>query len=175
MKKIIILLAIIIGLGALWYVVSPLFINVTVDEGLPLQTSPHSGMMSGEDLADQADTAVDPPTIIPYEMLINKVGTFTGTDNAHKGSGDLFTIHDGEKTFIRFEDFKVTNGPDLYVTLNKSSNPSNRDLGEHVLLEKLKGNQGSQNYDVSNYDLSEYGSVSIYCKAFSVLFATAQL
>jgi hypothetical protein len=40
----------------------------------------------------------------------------------------------------------------------------------------LKGNQGSQNYELpAGLDLSKFRSAVIYCKRFSVVFATAEL
>jgi hypothetical protein len=40
----------------------------------------------------------------------------------------------------------------------------------------LKGNIGDQNYEIaSDLDLSKYRAVTIWCKRFSVNFATAPL
>jgi hypothetical protein len=45
-----------------------------------------------------------------------------------------------------------------------------------VELGKLKGNEGDQNYDVpEDLDLSKYRAVTIWCRRFSVNFATAPL
>jgi hypothetical protein len=45
-----------------------------------------------------------------------------------------------------------------------------------VELGKLKGNEGNQNYDVpGDLDLSRYRAVTIWCRRFSVNFATAPL
>jgi hypothetical protein len=45
-----------------------------------------------------------------------------------------------------------------------------------VELGRLKGNEGDQNYDVpENLDLSRYRAVTIWCRRFSVNFATAPL
>jgi hypothetical protein len=45
-----------------------------------------------------------------------------------------------------------------------------------VELGKLKGTDGDQNYDVpSGLDLGKYRAVTIWCKRFSVNFATAPL
>jgi hypothetical protein len=62
--------------------------------------------------------------------------------------------------------------------LSKHPAPSGRsDIGEdYIDLGSLKGNIGSQNYDIpDNVDLSEYESVVIYCVPFHVVFATAAL
>ena len=45
-----------------------------------------------------------------------------------------------------------------------------------VELGKLKGTDGDQNYDVpAGLDLSKYRAVTIWCRRFSVNFATAPL
>jgi hypothetical protein len=45
-----------------------------------------------------------------------------------------------------------------------------------VELGALKGNQGDQNYDVpESVDLGKYRAVTIWCRRFSVNFATAPL
>jgi electron transfer DM13 len=45
-----------------------------------------------------------------------------------------------------------------------------------IELGKLKGNEGDQNYDVpDDLDLSKYRAVTIWCRRFSVNFATAPL
>jgi hypothetical protein len=45
-----------------------------------------------------------------------------------------------------------------------------------VNLGRLKANIGNQNYEVpEGTDLTKYGTVLIWCKAFSVLFGSADL
>lgn len=216
MKKIILIIVFLGIIGAGWYLISPLFINQTINEELPIissftekeaedivaidrslesldefdvkisdniyqkpiarevqikdvitsETSEMNDIIVGQDL-----TVEDPMMPTTPEMSIESRGSFVGADNAHQGSGDVKIIRDGEKTFLRFEDFSVTNGPDLFVTLNKGDSAKS----DHVLLRSLKGNKGNQNYDISNYDIDDYQSVSIYCRAFSVVFATATL
>ena len=46
----------------------------------------------------------------------------------------------------------------------------------HVDLGKLKGNVASQNYEIPpDIEISEFGSIVIYCEPFHVLFASASL
>jgi Electron transfer DM13 len=97
------------------------------------------------------------------------VGAGDGTHNA-EGVAKEISTEDGRK-FIRFENFKVTNGPDLYVYLATDQSAS-----DFVDIGKLKANNGNQNYEIPDgTDLAKYKTVVIWCKAFSVLFGSAEL
>jgi Electron transfer DM13 len=100
-------------------------------------------------------------------------GTFVGVnDGIHNAQGQakVIKLSDGSN-FLRLEDFRSTNGPDLYVYL--STDKSNSDF---VNLGRLKGNVGNQNYEIpQGIDLSKYDTVLIWCQAFSVLFGSAEL
>lgn len=181
MKKIIIIIVGIIGLGVAWVLISPLFINQTVNEEIPFTSEGENPSILVLPVPEESieindtldfDVSVNEPMMdMKSEMSVETRGSFIGADARHQGEGELKVIRDGDTTFLRFENFSVTNGPDLFVTLNKGDDPRS----EHVLVEQLKGNKGDQNYDVSEYNLDDYESVSIYCRAFSVEFATAQL
>jgi Electron transfer DM13 len=97
------------------------------------------------------------------------VGAGDGTHNA-EGVAKEISTEDGRK-FVRFENFKVTNGPDLYVYLATDQSAS-----DFVDIGKLKANNGNQNYEIPDgTDLGKYKTVVIWCKAFSVLFGSAEL
>jgi hypothetical protein len=100
-------------------------------------------------------------------------GTFVGVnDGIHNAEGQATVINlsDGNN-FLRLEDFRSTNGPDLYVYL--STDKSNSDF---INLGMLKGNIGDQNYKIpEGTDLSKYDTALIWCQAFSVLFGSAEL
>jgi hypothetical protein len=103
---------------------------------------------------------------------------FVSADNLHQGSGSATIYQQGDQRVLRFEDFSVTNGPDLHVILTKHPSPADRsDVGEdYIDLGSLKGNLGNQNYEIpDDVDLSDYQSVVIYCVPFHVVFATATL
>ena len=105
-------------------------------------------------------------------------GAFQDADNFHKGSGQalIYRLADGG-LLLRFEEFRVTNGPDLHVLLAQNAEPKRRDeLGDYIDLGSLKGNVGSQNYLLdAGTDIDRFGSVVIYCMPFHVVFATAAL
>ena len=93
-------------------------------------------------------------------------------DGFHKAEGIVKVINlaDG-RTFLRLENLKITNGPDLYVYLSVG-----KDASDIVNLGRLKGNIGNQNYEIpAGTDLSKYDTVLIWCKAFSTLFGSAKL
>lgn len=105
-------------------------------------------------------------------------GTFSDADSFHTGSGRARVVRDGAERVLRLEDFRVTNGPDLYVYLAAHRQPRSRgDVDEgFVNLGRLKGNIGAQTYPIpADVDLARYGSVVIYCRAFHVVFSTATL
>ena len=93
-------------------------------------------------------------------------------DGFHKAEGvaKVINLADG-KTFLRLENLKATNGPDLYVYLS-----TDKGVSDFVNLGRLKGNIGNQNYEIpTGTDLSKYSTVLIWCKAFSTLFGSAKL
>lgn len=105
-------------------------------------------------------------------------GEFVGADSFHQGSGGATIYRRGDQRVLRFEEFSVTNGPDLHVILAKHPSPASRsDVGEdYIDLGSLKGNLGNQNYEIpDDVNLPDYQSVVIYCVPFHVVFATATL
>ena len=98
---------------------------------------------------------------------------------AHETRGTA-TIQDvGGRRVLRLSDFATSNGPDVRVYLVAASDAKDNETvtkSGFVELGKLKGNQGDQNYDVpDDLDLSRYRAVTIWCRRFSVNFATAPL
>jgi len=127
--------------------------------------------------AVMSDKTMD-DTVPAAEWVTAASGTFVGADNFHEGEGTAVILQQGDQRVLRFEDFRVTNGPDLHVILSKSADPiGSGALGDdYIDLGSLKGNAGNQNYELSaDLDLSEYQSVVIYCQPFHVLFAAASL
>jgi hypothetical protein len=105
-------------------------------------------------------------------------GQFHNADKTGKGTATIYQLTDGKRV-LRLSDFSVDNGPDLHVRLiaaKDAKNTASVAKTDYVELGKLKGNKGSQNYDVpENVDLSKYKVVSIWCNRFSVNFAAAPL
>jgi electron transfer DM13 len=138
--------------NAFWYLASPLWIDQVVSEELPVELQV-STIASGE---------------------------FAGADAAHKGRGKAEILQTASGAFVlRLSEFEVTNGPDLEVYLSAAKNPGKAsDVldAQFVSLGRLKGNIGDQNYILpGDIDITNFGSVVIWCKQFSVLFASAGL
>jgi hypothetical protein len=104
---------------------------------------------------------------------VTLMGNFVDAgDGFHKAEGiaKVINLADG-RTFLRLENLKTTNGPDLYVYLSVG-----KDASDIVNLGRLKGNIGNQNYEIpAGTDLSKYNTILIWCKAFSTLFGSAKL
>lgn len=111
------------------------------------------------------------------QIIVEASGTFI--DRSHPTEGSALVLGDGSgQRFLRFEDFRTDNGPDLNVYL--SAAPPDAPAGEFdndfVDLGDLKGNVGSQNYEIpASLDLDHYSTVAIWCVRFSVVFGAADL
>lgn len=147
------------------YYTSPLFINTTVDESLP------TGAMHEKDAMTEKEVMESNTKII---LTGNFIGVGDGIHNA-EGMSKVLAVNDGktEHRILRLENFKSTNGPDLYVYLSKDA----RSISDgYIELGRLKGNIGNQNYHIpDDVNLDEYSYALIWCKQFSVLFGYANL
>ena len=134
--------------SAAWYLASPLFLTQTVAEGMP-----QGGVLLAQ-------------------------GGFVDGETFHKGHGmaGIYRLSDGVQV-LRFENFQVTNGPDLHVLLSANPEPRDKDgLGSFVDLGSLKGNMGEQNYLLpADFSPAVYRSVVVFCKPFQVVFSAARL
>lgn len=104
-------------------------------------------------------------------------GQFRNGDSFHQGSGvaTLYRLSDG-RHFLRFENFSVTNGPDLHVYLVPRANRDTVSVAGYVDLGMLKGNLGDQNYFIeADIAIGPEVSIVIWCEPFAVLFSTATL
>ncbi len=180
--------AIVLGIPALavaWWLGSPLFLDSEVNEAFPVSAAAEDQTEVESTTTTQATTGETPPTSsttstseAAAEPMPLLAGEFRDADSSHQGTGTatLYELEDGS-TLLRFEDFEVTNGPDLHVYLVPHENPTtSEDLGGYVDLGSLKGNIGDQNYEVPDgVDITEFGSVVIYCVPFHVFFSIAPL
>ncbi len=154
-----------------WILGSPLFIRTELHEpppSLAVASFPPAPSVVASPSAVPS-TAVSPS---PSPLVLR--GMFVGADEFHTGRGTARIVETGPGTFVlRLDDFSVRNGPDLYVYL--SPNPKRYAPGV-LELGRLKASDGSFNYGIpAGIDVTRYQSVVIWCKAFSVQFASATL
>jgi hypothetical protein len=168
-----------VGLPTAWYLGSPLFIRTALEEPLPspsAKTTPSPAVVPTEPAMSSGPLATVTPTTPGATLQPPRTGQFTGADEFHFGRGTASLIETAPGTWIvRFEDFSVRNGPDLYVYLSPKAR-GNGD-GDGVLeLGTLKATDGNFNYEVpAGTDVSGFNSVVVWCKQFAVLFAVAPL
>ena len=103
------------------------------------------------------------------EARVTRTGQFEGVAG-HRAEGTAKVVLAGGAEYLRFEDFEVTNGPDLRVYLTRGGDV---DGGVHVA--KLKGSRGDQNYDITGLGADGYDTAVVYCQPFGVHFARAAL
>ncbi len=108
-------------------------------------------------------------------------GVFTAMENdaLRLGQGTV-TVYElpNRSQFLRFEEFRVTNGPQLHVILTRLGEPQTaEDVGQdYIDLGELKGNVGNQNYEVPNgVNFLEYRGVVIFDLRYNIVFTTARL
>jgi hypothetical protein len=204
--KIGVIAAIVIVAGtAVYYLASPLFISTDVDEPLPtnaveseayqrfvsmneeekMQTAKQMSTQERDEImviASKVNNSVDDPMDQVQQQTQDnattntnalRTGSFVGVgDGIHnaEGTAKVIPLQD-DSNILRLEDLRVTNGPDLYVYL-----ATNKSASDFVSLDKLKANNGNQNYDIpTETDLTKYDTVLIWCRPFSVLFGSAEL
>lgn len=164
MKKVVYVAGAIVGVGVLgfaYYAISPLFINITADEALP-------GMK--QEPAPAANTDQPAPTPVQPPPQVSTGAPIVDTP-AHPASGQVKVVTAGDQQYVRYEDFKTINGPDLFVYL-----ATDLEATEFVNLGRLKATEGNVNYEIPDgVDLSKYRYALVWCKAFSVLFNSADL
>lgn len=196
MKNVVWILVGALALSIAWFLASPLFIDESVDESFDLVKA--DGHLNMERV--KAMPAARRRTMMPQIMeaaagapdrqsadampenspQLIATGAFVDADAIHKGRGQalIYGLPDGRHV-VRFEEFRVTNGPALVVYLARHPSPTRADDvrdGGFLKLGELKGNVGNQNYPVPPaVDISDYGSVVIWCELFGVLFSPAAL
>ena len=169
---------------------SPYFTESTVDEALPEGVivpptiEPKDSMTEDDVMMDDTmkdDDAMMDDTMKDDDAMVNDMvetptryaGTFVGVgDGIHNAEGNAYALplEDGGNV-LRMENLRATNGPDLFVYL-----ATDKGASEFINLGALKANIGNQNYDIpEGTDLEKYNNVLIWCKAFSVLFGSAEL
>ena len=162
-KRIIIAVVTVLVLGFGYYLIYPFFRHVRVDEAPP---EPVKTSEASENVPDK-NGQMEP---ISPEETMSAPATISGTAE-HPASGNARIVQSAGKTYLRYEDFKTINGPDIFVYLSK-------DLAakDYVDLGRVRATEGNINYEIpENIDPRQYPYALIWCKAFNVLFNSAKL
>lgn len=155
-----------LGIGAGLALFEPwrIFTSTTVEETIP---------------SVPAGTAA--PTGTSAETTVLARGTLITHEHETTGTVAILRLSDGKRV-LRFEDLNTSDGPDLRVWLTDARVIEGTagwrvfDDNKHVELGELKGNKGSQNYEIpETVDLETLTSVSIWCARFHVSFGAAAL
>ena len=174
---------------------SPLFYETSVDESLPGKLNEMEEGLTFEKFVSMDDSArqpiIDSMSSEVQDMIMQKAATITTSVSeemthsddlrvlqvgefeglvGHDASGIAKILQVSDSTYLRFEDFQITNGPDLRVYLT-----NNGDVKTGLHLEKLKASKGSQNYLLDDVNWQKYDTVVIYCQPFGVHFGQAKL
>ena len=189
---VVIIAVVVIGGGVL---ASPLFYETEVNEPLPVALNEIQEGLTLEKFSNMdeesrsvivdsmsekvrnmiMDESAKSVRVVSEEMnemsgpKILKTGEFEGLAG-HKAQGDAKILDADGSKFLRFENFEVTNGPDLRVYITQGG-----DVKQGIHLDKLKGSKGDQNYLVGDIDLNVYDTVVIYCQPFGAYFGQAVL
>ncbi|HEX9317684.1 MAG TPA: DM13 domain-containing protein [Nitrososphaeraceae archaeon] len=139
--------------------------NMTSDEVGMIMTG--AAQMTQE--VNETIAAMSPAELEKATILLLRSGNFSSTQNGTQAQGLAKILSVNDNQFLRFENFKITNGPDLHVYFTNGIDiKSGMDLGS------LKGNIGAQNYflgDIAN----KYDTVVIASKPFGIIFASSSL
>jgi hypothetical protein len=97
----------------------------------------------------------------------------------HETSGRAAVLEvEGGRRFLRLDELRTSNGPDLFVYLSATpaDGPRHAFDDEFLSLGRLKANQGNQNYEIdAGTRLDHYRSVVIWCRRFTYAFGAAEL
>lgn len=157
-------LVVLVGFVIWFFEPQALFLNDTVSEAAP-------------EVDQRQESATGETTDPGSSRGVVSEGDFRPLAHDARGTALVIEAADGN-TYLRLEDFEVENGPDLKVYLSRAkANAPETELDDDIVdLGDLKGNIGNQNYFVPHsVDLTEYRSVVVWCRRFSVGFAVAPL
>ncbi len=190
-----------VTLPAGYYTLSPLWRQTYLQEASPLAAVSNASVASTPPPVAASATTVSPesrttpaaettaapaaalmamapnpaPAMPPvFTARVSHTGQFVGADEFHFGRGQARIIETSPGRYLlRFEEFAVRNGPDLYAYLSLSATGYSADA---LNLGRLKATAGDFNYEIpEGVDIAGLRSVVVWCRRFGVLFATAPL
>jgi len=151
-----------------WWTISPFFLTTTLHEDLPARAT-----ATVAPTTTAAATAVASAT--PTGPKVLAMGQLQRVDDLHRGTGPVSLVELEGKTYLRFENVAIQNGPDLHVYLARGMGGA-YDGGRDLYIGALKATNGSFNYELpAGTSVADYKSVVVWCRAFTVLFTWADL
>ncbi len=177
---VVVVLALTMGLPSAWYLGSPLFIRTAINEPAPTTSPAAASAPTGSPTTSQEsvapDASVPPVSAAPTTSTLAtaRTGMFKGADDFHFGSGSATLVETAPGAWtVRFENFSVRNGPDLFVYV--SADPSGYADGA-IEVGSLRATDGNFNMDLPAGVVPDgAASIVIWCKQFAVQFAVAPL
>lgn len=165
------IIALVVAGAVGWYLFRPelLFVKTRVHEALPGES-----VAAATETATRGEGVTMGASAAPVVLLS---GQFHSVHHETKGTATVHEIN-GQR-LIRFTGFSTSNGPDVRVYLVAAADAADNESvtkAGFVELGPLKGTEGDQNYEIpAGLDLTKYRAVTIWCRRFSVNFATAPL
>ncbi len=166
MKRAFIAIGTIIIIAAAYYLLSPIWRVIEVNEEIPFEEQvPISQTEAPTEQQENEPENIEPT---PAPTTIAQTD-FTPADHDVSGSASIIT--DGTQTILRFENFETINGPNLHIYLASDTSAS-----DYIDLGPIKGTKGNINYEIpSDVDLATYNQALVWCVPFKVLFSYADL
>jgi electron transfer DM13 len=127
-----------------------------------------------------APTNEQPTPVLPDAQVILS-GQFITLDAVHTATGNVTVYRSANgNLLLRFDDFSITNGPDLHVYLSGNAAPKVKaDLSggvPEIDLGPLKGSVGNQQFPApKELKIASYKSVVIYSESLAAIYSTARL
>jgi ABC-type multidrug transport system fused ATPase/permease subunit len=175
---------VVVLLIVLYYLISPIWKVKKLNENLPGQmasttsvikdkfdilTEEEKALMESK-VSEMKDQVTQRKELMPEIGEVTVVSKAPMVARAHSVSGDALILKYGDQYYLRLENLKTINGPDLKVYL--SADLSDDDF---IDLGPIRATEGSANYVIPlGRDITKYKNVLIWCRAFSVLFSYAE-
>lgn len=165
-----------------------LFVDVRVDEQLPIVASapaqaeptpptPTPGTATTGTTSIATPTAASTPAG-PVQLAM---GTLISHEHTTTGTVRIIQQPDGARV-LTLENLDTSNGPDVHVWLSAAhvvegtAGWFTAGSADYYDLGMIKGNQGNQVYQIpAGVDLAKYPAVDLWCVQFSVSFGAAEL
>ncbi|HEV8115024.1 MAG TPA: DM13 domain-containing protein [Acidimicrobiales bacterium] len=171
------------AVAVLAIVVLPAYDNTTVVEALPVAdvdpspaadttTSMPTVTPPAASPAEDTITTASPTTTVPPQPVAVRSSPLHGIDHRASGSAVVYRQPDGSQV-VGLEDIDIQPGPDYDVYVVPGADRES--LGDAVRLDDLRGNKGTQYYEVPpGTDLTTGPwTVLVWCETFDVPVAGA--